>query len=94
MARVFFRPKAEFDLAEIVAYIASDSPVNAGLFVARIIEKCHRHAEFPLSGAAYPRYGEEIWAFPVDRYLVIYRPLVDGIEIVRVVHTARNLRGL
>ena len=30
-------------------------------------------------------------SFPVRRYVVFYRPLVDAIEVVRVLHGARDV---
>jgi plasmid stabilization system protein ParE len=33
-------------------------------------------------------------SFPHGGYLIFYRPLPDGVEIVRIIHGARNLSRL
>lgn len=40
---------------------------------------------------------EGVRVFPVSRfkkYLVFYRPIQDGIEVLRVLHGARDIKGL
>lgn len=34
-----------------------------------------------------------IRSFPVGRYLLFYRMLADGVELVRVLHGARDIDG-
>ena len=48
----------------------------------------------PLMGPARPELGRDLRSFPVGDYLLIYRPVKEGIELVRVVHGARNLRRI
>jgi len=36
----------------------------------------------------------ELRGFPVGNYLVFYRPASDGIEIIRVLHGARDIPEL
>jgi toxin ParE1/3/4 len=38
--------------------------------------------------------GPELRSFPVKNYLVLYRLMKGHVEIVRVVHTARDLKAL
>ena len=33
-------------------------------------------------------------SFPVDDYLIFYRPIVEGIEVVRIVSGYRDLEAL
>ncbi|TAE60722.1 MAG: type II toxin-antitoxin system RelE/ParE family toxin [Nostocales cyanobacterium] len=33
-------------------------------------------------------------SFPVGKYLLFYRSVVDGIELVRVIHGARDIQNL
>ena len=37
---------------------------------------------------------EELRSFPVDDYLIFYRPIEGGIEILRVISGYRDLSGL
>jgi toxin ParE1/3/4 len=57
-------------------------------------------AAIPGIGARYepkdPLF-EGVRVFPVSRfkkYLIFYRPIKDGIEVLRVLHGARDLEGL
>jgi toxin ParE1/3/4 len=36
----------------------------------------------------------DLRGFVVGRYLIFYRPIEDGIEVVRVFHGARNVEAL
>jgi toxin ParE1/3/4 len=42
-------------------------------------------------GRRRPELAPGIHGFPVGRYVVFYRPSSNGIEIVRVLHGARDL---
>ncbi|MDH4352235.1 MAG: type II toxin-antitoxin system RelE/ParE family toxin [Gemmatimonadota bacterium] len=45
----------------------------------------------PLIGKARREFGDGIRSFPVRDYVLVYRPILDGVELVRVVHGARDL---
>ena len=45
----------------------------------------------PLIGKARREFGPEIRSFPVRDYVIVYRPIMGGVELVRVVHGARDL---
>jgi len=45
-------------------------------------------------GPARPELGADVRSLPLGKYLIIYRPVKGGIELVRFVHGARNLRRL
>ena len=51
-------------------------------------------AASPRLGPARPDIAEELRLFPVKRYVILYRVLPDGIEVVRVVHGMRRLSGM
>lgn len=48
-------------------------------------------ADFPELGRARPNFGVNYRSFVTRRYIVLYEALPDGVEIIRVVHGARNL---
>lgn len=98
MPRVVVRDVAREDLEHIFSYIANDS-LEAALRVYDAVEAsflflCRTpgagpQCEFPEPNLADLRF------WPVTRYrnyLVIYRPLPDGVEIVRVLHAATDIR--
>lgn len=96
MSRCVFAPEARADLAEIHDYIARHSRDHALQFVRRLEEHCLRLADHPYIGAARPDLGPEfrLSAVPGTRYVIIYLPMDDGVEIVLVRHDARDMRRL
>lgn len=87
---------AEQDLDDIYDYIAeeSQSPGTAARFLRRINAKCELYAQEPLLGESRPDIGERIRIFPHQSYVVLYRPVDDGIEVIRVLHGARHFDSL
>jgi toxin ParE1/3/4 len=47
-----------------------------------------------MMGRARPELRPDLRSFPCGAYLILYRAVDDGVEIVRVVHGARNLEDL
>jgi len=82
MSRCKFRPAAEEDLESIADYIAEDNPSRAVTFIQEIREKCRLLAEMPKSAPARPELGPDIRSRPVGNYVIYYRPLSDGAEII------------
>lgn len=88
------------DLLDLSIYIAQDSPEAAFRFLHAAEQTFHDLERMPKIGA--PREfkdarlaGIRIWlvrGFP--KHLIFYRPLEDGVEIIRVLHSARDIAGL
>jgi toxin ParE1/3/4 len=91
MPVILKRPRAQSDLVEIWDYIADDSEARADAFLDRIDQKFRTLAQRPGLGRARDELAEGLRSFPVGRYVVFYRPLPEGVEIVRVLHGARDL---
>ena len=53
-------------------------------------ERCDTLAENPSMGRSRPEYGRGIRSFPIGNYVVFYRPTEEGVDVVRVVHGARD----
>ena len=51
-------------------------------------------AENPKLGAARPDIAPEVRYLTVGNYLILYRELSNSVEIVRVLHGARNLEAI
>jgi toxin ParE1/3/4 len=94
MPSVVIRPKALEDLVEIWAYIAGDSPRQADAFAAAIDHKIRDRARHPLIGRARPELLIDLRSLPFGRYVIFYLPRKRGIEVVRVLHGARDLKPL
>jgi toxin ParE1/3/4 len=87
-------PQAEHDLEGIGDYIAEDSPSNAERFIERLTQRFVSLGRNPRIGRARPELRPDLRSFPYGAYLILYRPIDEGVEIVRVLHAARNLDDL
>ena len=85
---------AEADLVEIWLYIAEDNPPAADALLDDIDRKCDLLARNPHLGQARPDIAPDLRYFPAGNYLILYRITPEGVEIVRVVHGARQLTNL
>ena len=94
MTRILKTPKAEADLDDIWLFIARDSITNADGFLDKLLETCSLLASHPLIGSDKNYLANKLRSFPVDKYCIFYFPLEDGIEIVRVLHSARDIQNL
>ena len=87
-------PLAKTDLAEIRHYIARDKPMAADRQIARFFERFHSLATNPLMGQSRPDLGPNLRSFSVGNYVVIYRPISEGVEIARVASGYRDIEAL
>ncbi|MDR3569052.1 MAG: type II toxin-antitoxin system RelE/ParE family toxin [Syntrophobacteraceae bacterium] len=94
MAVIVTRPRAKSDLAEIWDYVANDIEARADAFIGKIDRKLQTLAARPLIGHLRDELAEGLRSFPIGRYIVFYLPQPDGIEVVRVLHAARDLDAL
>lgn len=94
MPRLVRSARAKEDLIELWSYIAADNPTAADHVLDTINENLHMLAGNPRLGPARPDIAEGLRLFPIRRYVILYRELPDGIEVVRVVHGMRRLSGL
>ena len=94
MARVRITPLAELDLEEIWFFIAQDDPVAADRLLDLLENKCNLLADNPQMGPARADIAKDLRYHPVGNYLLLYCVISGGIELVRVVHGARDLANL
>ena len=87
-----FADRAQHDLDEIGTYIERNDPTNASRFVDRLEAHCRLLSRHLLLGRSRSEFRPGLRSFPFGRYLIFYRPIDDGVEIVRVLHGARDLR--
>lgn len=94
MKIVWTEPAVE-DLQELHAYIARDSELYASGYVERIITAVERLAEYPALGRIVPEANEEnIRELVYQNYRIIYRITKNRIEMLSVIHGARDLGAL
>lgn len=51
-------------------------------------------ARNPKAGRERPDLAPRLRSFPVARYVLFYRPIDDGVEIVRVLHGSRDIDSI
>ncbi len=83
--------QAEEDLIEIWIYIAQDNPGAADRMLDNLEQRFHALADNPLIGQLRPDIAPELRYFTVGKYLILYRAVPSGVQIVRVIHGARDL---
>jgi toxin ParE1/3/4 len=91
-------PSADRDLDEQAAYLASEASLDAALrFYDAAAVTFGKLAAMPGLGerreSVNPRLADlRIWRIEgFEKHLIFYRPVEDGIEIVRVLHGARDI---
>jgi plasmid stabilization system protein ParE len=85
-SRYVIRPKADRDLDDQAYYYATEATPEVG----------HRFLLAAHSRLKHPGL-ESLRVFRVngfEKILILYLPLLDGVEILRVVHGSRNLQAL
>ena len=91
MAQVLRRPLAQDD---ILNYIASDNIRAADNWLNKLDAQFTLLALQPLMGRARDELAAKIRSFPFGRYVIFYLPLANGIDVVRVLHSARDVSVL
>jgi len=93
MKRFIVAPQAESDLDGILDYLAEENEQAATKLLARIYAAIEMLSEFPVSGHRRPDLAgtRSLLFWPVDRYLILYRPLGNLIEIAAVLHGSRDI---
>jgi toxin ParE1/3/4 len=87
-------PQAVRDVDAIWDMIAADDPLAATRLIERIGGRTAMLADHPESGRARPEIGDGIRSLTSGKYLILYRIGPDSVDIVRVIHGARDFLGL
>jgi toxin ParE1/3/4 len=97
---VVLTPQAREDIKQIATYIKEDSP-QSSLACRHTLENIYEVLlELPEIGTAHNFHNPEMKGrrmLPVresTKYLIFYRSTPEGLEIVRVIHGARDLPSL
>ena len=85
---------ARADLDDIWLYIAQDDPEAADRFIRAIVSRFPKLASMPYMGRAREELSAGLRSFPVQKYVIFFRPLEGGVEIVRVLSGARDFPPL
>ena len=85
------RPLAADDIAEIWDHIADDSLRAADRWIDQLDEQFELLATQPLMGRTRDKLAPGLCSFPFGRYVIFYAPIEGGIDVVRLLHSARDL---
>ncbi len=97
---VSFRPKALQDIRDIVRYIAVDNSRASHTFEAELEYTVSLLVGVPEMGALRSfgnsaLAGIRLWPIKgFEKYLLVYRVSRETLDVIRVVHGARNLPAL
>jgi toxin ParE1/3/4 len=84
--------EAKADLKDIWYDIARRcDEATAERMTITILTKCRSHAQYPETGRSREEWAPGVRSFPVRPYVVIYRPVQDTIQVLRILHGRRNL---
>lgn len=75
----------------IALHIAEHSPPRARSVVARLKSRTEILRSHPLAGRLRPELGEGMRSLSERPYVLIYRVVGEGVDIVAVLHGARDL---
>jgi len=91
MSRYVINVLASRDLNEIADYFLHNNLEVGENFFREFNRKCQQLAAFPNSGKSYGEIRSDLRGVPIEGYIILYRLVDDGIEILRVVAGRRNL---
>ena len=91
MSSCVFSPPARQDLIDIHDYIARDDVEAALRFVQRLEQRCNGMADMPGMGRRREDLAPGLRSVTEGNYVIVYRPLEDGVRILRVLQGSRNL---
>ena len=94
MKRLRRSQRFKADLDDIWLYIAQDNLAAADRLTDLVADVTQRLLDFPCIGPAKPHIAAEMRTLSVGRYTILYRIMSDTIDLVRIVHQARDLRDI
>jgi toxin ParE1/3/4 len=90
--KLVFKRRALRHLDQIHAYIAKENPAAAARVVERIVEATGRLSFMPMSARPGVVKGTRLLVVRGLPYIVVYRVRADTVELLAVLHAARQRR--
>ncbi|NEO88626.1 MAG: type II toxin-antitoxin system RelE/ParE family toxin [Spirulina sp. SIO3F2] len=94
MSHYVINALASQDLNEIADYFAENSVEAGERFFQAFNRKCQQLITFPNSGKSYESIRPGLRGLSFEKYIIFYRILKDGIEILRVVSGRRDFPAM
>jgi toxin ParE1/3/4 len=93
--KVVVTNEAKADLLDIGEFIRTHNPSRAITFVNELLDRCTALADMPRAYPLVPRYECHGIRRCVHRnYLIFYRVIEDRVEVIHILHGARNYEAL
>jgi toxin ParE1/3/4 len=94
LGQVSFTDEAREDLLAIEDFLAERSPRVADSFIDSVLERCRQLEQFPELGPVRHNVHPDAHCLVHPRWLILYRLVPRGVEVVRVADGARDLSSL
>jgi toxin ParE1/3/4 len=91
MSEVIKRPQAKTDLKQIWRYIARDNLSQADSFLRKLDNTMKTLSQNPYLGRNREEILPNLRSFAINNYVIFYYPLEEGIEVIRILHGARDI---
>lgn len=90
------KPRAKADLLDHYLFIGGDNPDAADRFLAAAEAAFEKLGGMPRMGRRWLSEDGRldairVWPMPGWKYLIFYRPVENGIDVIRVLHGAQDV---
>ncbi len=86
--------QAEADLAEILEYLDQHSPLIAERVADAFDDRFRLLAQFPEMGRAREELSTGLRSVVVEHYVIFYRVTASAVELIRILHEARDIGAI
>jgi toxin ParE1/3/4 len=85
---------AGLNLFQILGELDSRDSARADRYATLFNDKIAALAQFPEMGRSRPEFGEDVRSTLVKPYVLFYRYRDESVQILRIVHSKRDLRRI
>lgn len=86
--------QADIDLLDIWLYIARDNIERADRLLTQLDERCQILSQYPEAGKKRDELVKGVRSLTAGEYLIFYRIRESRIEILRILHGARDIERI
>ena len=94
MPRIKIAETAGDDLEDIWEHVAQSNPEAARKLIKEITGKFKLLRDHPHIGREEKRLLGTLRGFPISSYIIFYKPFDNGVEILRILHAARDIEKI
>ena len=91
MSRYIIAPDALKEIGDIISTINESNPSAASRWSLLLAKKFDNLATFPHTGRVREEFNTDAYVFPYGDYLIFYDITTDGINILHIIHGARDV---